>query len=136
MISFVDRISIRSKSETEVVDITNNVQDIVRRSNVKHGQVTIYTGHTTAAIILNEYENGLIQDIVNLMELVVPKNKNYLHNRVDINAHSHLRAILIGTSKVIPIVDGAPTLGEWQRVMFIELDGPRSRSVTIQVIGE
>jgi secondary thiamine-phosphate synthase enzyme len=136
MISQVEKILIQSKSETEVIDITNNVQDIVRRSNVKHGQVTIYTGHTTAAIILNEHEKGLIQDIINLVELLVPKNRNYLHNRVDVNAHSHLRAILIGASKVIPIVDGVLTLGEWQRVMFIELDGPRSRYVLIQIIGE
>jgi len=136
MISFIERISIQSKNETETIDITNNVQGIVSRSKVKHGYANIYTGHTTAAIIINEHEDGLIQDLINLLEVLVPKNGSYLHNRVDVNAHSHLRAILIGTNKTIPVVDGFPTLGKWQRVMFIEFDGPRSRHAIVQVVGE
>jgi len=136
MISFIERISIQSKNETEAIDITNNVQGIVSKSNVKHGHINIYTVHTTAAIIINEHEGGLIQDFINLLEVLVPKNGSYLHNRVDVNAHSHLRTILIGTNETIPVVDGFPALGKWQRVMFIEFDGPRSRHVIVQVIGE
>jgi len=136
MISLIERISLRSKNETEAIDITNNVQGIVSKSKVKHGHVNIYTGHTTAAIIINEHEGGLIQDLINLLEVLVPKNGSYLHNRVDVNAHSHLRAILVATDKAIPVVDEFTTLGKWQRVMFIEFDGPRSRHVIVQVIGE
>jgi secondary thiamine-phosphate synthase enzyme len=136
MISFIENIFIQSKNETEAIDITNHVQEIVSKSNVKHGHVNIYTGHTTAAIIINEHEGGLLQDLINLLEVLVPKKGDYLHNRVDVNAHSHLRAILIGVNKIIPVADGFPVLGKWQRVMFIELDGPRSRHAAVQVIGE
>ncbi len=127
-------IEIKTSKRIEVVDITDKVREIVEKYDVKDGIAVVFTKHTTTAIIINENESGLKEDVINVLERLIPTNAGYMHDRIDNNADSHLRAILLGNSVVVPITDGKLDLGTWQRIMFIELDGPRTRRVIVKVI--
>jgi len=128
-------IEIKTKRRVEVVDITSNVAEEIRKSGVKEGVALIYSKHTTTAITINENESGLKEDIINCIENLILSSAGYRHNRIDNNADSHLRAIFIGNSVMIPVTNGNPDLGTWQSILFIELDGPRSRRVDVKVTG-
>jgi secondary thiamine-phosphate synthase enzyme len=130
----MERIEIRTKESTELIDITREVKGIVSSKRVDSGVCVIFTKHTTTGIIINENEAGLKSDILTLLNELVPKGKGYLHDRIDNNAHSHLRAVVLGSSVTIPIENGALALGTWQSIMFVECDGPRSREVSVKVV--
>jgi secondary thiamine-phosphate synthase enzyme len=127
-------IEIKTSRRIEIVDITDKVREVVEKHDVTDGIVVVYTKHTTTAIIINENESGLKEDIISILEKLVPSRAGYMHDRIDNNADSHLRAILLGNSVVVPITNGRLDLGTWQRIMFIELDGPRTRRVVVKVI--
>jgi len=127
-------ISVRTTRETEFVDITRDVEKAVRNSGINEGIASIFTKHTTTAIVINENEPGLLRDYEKLLELV-PKGRGYEHDRIDRNAHSHLRSILLGASEVVPVSRGEIQLGSWQSIFLVELDGPRSRSIVVQLTG-
>ncbi len=118
----------------ELIDITDNVLEDVNKSSIRSGICVISTPHTTTAIVINENEPGLLSDMFNLLNKLVPPGAGYDHDRIDNNADSHLRAMLLGSSETIPIVDGKLVLGTWQRIFFVELDGPRQRKVNITLI--
>ncbi|WP_333787605.1 secondary thiamine-phosphate synthase enzyme YjbQ [Methanomethylovorans sp.] len=118
----------------ELIDITDNVIEEVNKSSIPSGICVISTPHTTTAIIINENEPGLLSDMFNLLNKLVPPGAGYDHDRIDNNADSHLRAMLLGSSETIPIVDGKLVLGTWQRIFFVELDGPRQRKANITLI--
>ncbi|MHC1585877.1 MAG: secondary thiamine-phosphate synthase enzyme YjbQ, partial [Candidatus Syntropharchaeia archaeon] len=101
---------------------------------IRSGICTVYTPHTTTAIVINENESGLRSDIFALLDKLVPGDGSYRHNRIDNNAHAHLRSLLLGPGVVIPVEDGDLMLGTWQRIFFVELDGPRRRRVYVKVI--
>jgi secondary thiamine-phosphate synthase enzyme len=128
------QISIKTSREVQFIDITSEVERVVRESGVKEGAANIFTKHTTTAIIINENEPGLLRDYEKLVELV-PKGRGYEHDRIDDNAHAHLRSILLGPNKVVPIIESSLALGTWQRIFLAEFDGPRVREVVVQVIG-
>ncbi|HNR58423.1 MAG TPA: secondary thiamine-phosphate synthase enzyme YjbQ, partial [Methanothrix sp.] len=90
--------------------------------------------HTTTGIIINEAESGLVADLLRRLASLAPPRNGYLHDRIDDNAHAHLQAVLLGNSRTIPVEEGCLALGTWQRVLFVELDGPRRRSVLIKVL--
>ena len=127
-------IEIRTSKRVEVIDITSEVQKEVEKSGVKNGIAVVYTQHTTAAVIINENESGLREDIEFVLDRLIPRGAGYMHDTIDNNADSHLRAILLGNSVVVPITDGKLDLGTWQRIMFVELDGPRIRKVMVKTI--
>jgi secondary thiamine-phosphate synthase enzyme len=118
----------------ELIDITDNVIEEVNKSSIRSGICVISTPHTTTAIIINENEPGLLSDMFNLLNKLVPPGAGYNHDRIDNNADSHLRAMLLGSSETIPIVDGKLVLGTWQRIFFVELDGPRQRKANITLM--
>lgn len=118
----------------ELIDITDNVLEDVNKSSIRSGICVISTPHTTTAIVINENEPGLLSDMFNLLNKLVPPGAGYNHDRIDNNADSHLRAMLLGSSETIPIVDGKLVLGTWQRIFFVELDGPRQRKANITLI--
>ena len=120
---------------TELIDITDRVRAAVEESGIREGICVISTRHTTSSIIINENERGLRNDILGMLENVIPENKGYAHDQIDNNAHAHLRAVLLGMSETIPVENGHLTLGTWQRIFFVELDGPRKRSINIKIIG-
>lgn len=127
-------MDIKTTTRSELVDITDSVRSTVKERGIDDGICVISTPHTTAAILVNENEHGLKSDIISTLEDIVPENKSYVHDQIDNNACSHLRAMLLGMSETIPIEDGHIVLGTWQRIFFAEFDGPRSRTVNIKII--
>ncbi|MFB0545080.1 MAG: secondary thiamine-phosphate synthase enzyme YjbQ [Asgard group archaeon] len=134
MPSFLGEIALKTKGEIDLVDITFEVIKKVRESGIKNGIVTVFIPGATGAVTTIEYEHNLLKDFKNCLEELVPKNRSYGHPG---NAHSHLRASILGPSVAIPVKNGDPILGTWQQVVFIELDThPRSRRIIVSVTGE
>lgn len=134
-----EKISLTTQGNSEIIDITGRVRDILAEKGISNGILTVFIPGSTGAITTIEYESGALEDMQNLLETIAPQNKNYKHNLRwgDGNGHSHLRSALLGPSLVVPIVDGSLTLGTWQQIVFIDCDNrPRQRSIEIQIIGE
>ncbi|MHC1580357.1 secondary thiamine-phosphate synthase enzyme YjbQ [Methanopyrus sp.] len=129
-------LTVRTERRVQLVDITDDVREAVSKSGVEEGIVHVFSRHTTAAVIVNEPESGLLRDVVNKLEELVPEGAGYEHDKVDNNADSHLRAILLGPSVTLPVAGGEPVLGTWQSILFVELDGPRTRRVLVTVVGD
>ena len=127
-------MDIQTTTRTEIIDITDRVRTVVKENGIKDGICVISTRHTTSSIIINENERGLKNDILEMLENLIPENKSYTHNQIDNNAHAHLRAVLLGMSEIVPVEDGHLVLGTWQSIFFVELDGPRKRSVNIKML--
>ncbi len=127
-------IKVPTSERFQVVDITEEVQHLVWKSDVTTGVAVVFTLHTTTGLMINENERGLIEDIRAKMKELVPKGAGYAHDRIDSNAHSHLRATLfLNPEVVVPVENGELLLGTWQRILFVELDGPRHRRVLVKV---
>jgi len=127
-------MDIQTTTRTELIDITDRVRALVKESGIKDGICVITTRHTTSGIIVNENERGLRADILDMLGSLVPEDRKYAHNSIDNNADAHLRAALLGMSETIPIEDGHLVLGTWQSIFFVELDGPRKRSINIKIV--
>ena len=127
-------MDIQTTTRTEIIDITDRIRTVVKEHGIKDGICVISTRHTTSSIIINENERGLRNDILEMLENLIPENKSYAHNQIDNNAHAHLRAVLLGMSEIVPVEDGHLVLGTWQSIFFVELDGPRKRSVNIKML--
>jgi secondary thiamine-phosphate synthase enzyme len=128
------------------MDITQEVKDVLARSEISEGSVLVFTRHTTAAIEINEHEPLLMEDLKQFLLRIAPRDGDYKHNDFFIrtanmtedecpNGHAHCQHLLLGTSETIPIVDSELLLGRWQRIFLIELDRPRERQVFVQVQG-
>lgn len=141
-------ISFKTKGSLEFEDITKQVLEFVKESGVKNGLTNIQSLHTTTAVIVNENEPLLIEDMKQHFQEIAPREKYYGHNDLDIrtvnvcgpeeclNGHSHCLAAYLPTSVSLNINDGKLSLGKWQRIFHIELDHSRDRQVQIQIIGE
>jgi len=132
---YSEEIQIPTGSDINLINITEKVQTVAKKSGIADGVCLVYSMHTTVAIIVNENEPGLLKDIVAKLAHDFTKNAGWEHDRHDNNAHSHLAATYVGTSKILPLESGKIKLGTWQSVFVIELDGPRNRSVFIQIMG-
>jgi len=128
----IHTIGIESTGEVQLIDITPQVEALC--SHIQEGVCVVFTRHTTSAIVVNENEEGLKRDFISTLHTLIPKDRGYAHDRIDDNAHSHLKAMILPTSVSIPVHDGKLMLGTWQRVFFVELDGPRSRRVLVSII--
>jgi secondary thiamine-phosphate synthase enzyme len=132
-------IQIKSRSENDIMDITDKVSRIVKESKIENGVVTVFVVGSTAAITTIEYEPGLQQDFPEMLSRLVPKEIEYAHDNTwhDGNGHSHVRASLIGPGLTIPFIAGHLTLGTWQQIVLLEMDTrPRERKIILQMIGE
>ena len=127
--------NLKTDKRIEIIDITQEVQLIVEQSHYNDGIVNIYTRHSTSGIVINENESGLIKDFKSALESLIPIDGNYNHNCIDNNADSHIRSFFIGSSETVPLYEGKLDLGTWQSIFFVELDGPRTRMVTVTVMG-
>lgn len=127
-------MDIKTNERIELIDITNDVKEQVSKSGVEQGICVVSTPHTTTSVFVNENESGLRFDILNLLERLVPPSAGYQHDRIDDNADSHLKAVLLGSSETILIIDGKLVLGTWQSIFFSEMDGARHRKVNIMII--
>ncbi|MCP8317753.1 MAG: YjbQ family protein [archaeon] len=132
-------LSLRTKGELDMIDITESVSKAINETNLRSGIVTIFVPGSTGALTTIEYEPGLLKDFPEMLERIAPKNIYYEHEKRwhDHNGHSHVRASLIGPSLTIPFKDKKLTLGTWQQLVFIELDiHSRSRELVLQMMGE
>ena len=130
-------IELSTRSRVELIDITRQVEEHVREGNLKNGLCLVYSLHSTAAIITNERETGLMLDIVKKVQEDYPRGRGWRHDEVDSNAEAHLASSFIGASRIFPVRDGRLIRGTWQNIFFLELDGPRSsRRIVIELLGE
>ncbi len=141
---FKQDILFESKGKFDFLDITEKISEIAKQSKIKTGIINVQSLHTTMAIIVNENEPLLLSDIKNVLEKVAPENGQYNHDNFDLrgvrevkpNGHAHCKAAFLGPSVCLNIVEGELNLGTWQRVFALELDRPRSRQVSVVVVGE
>jgi len=142
MKAFSASFTLTSEDHTDVSDITKEIRAVVQQSPVTNGLVLVNTLHTTCALFVNEYQAALVDDFKGLLERLVPERGGYRHDDPRYsdcergNGHAHLRAALIGRSVAVGISDGDLVLGRFQSIILAELDGPRKREITVQVIGE
>ena len=140
------RLRLTTSAECEVVDLTQQLEDFLLRTGLLHGVLIVHTLHTTTAVIVNEQEPLLHGDLFRQLERLAPRDLAYDHddptrrvvNRTDTertNGHAHCRAMLLGSTLSMPIIDGRLVLGRWQRVLFVELDGPQERTVVATLAG-
>ena len=133
------QLSINTKGEDDILDVTKDVAEAVVESRLRNGVVTIFVPGSTGALTTIEYEPGLLKDLPKILEHIAPKRLEYEHERRwhDGNGHSHVRASIIGPCLTVPFVNGRLTLGTWQQIVFLELDvHGRSRQLIMQIIGE
>lgn len=133
------RLHLRTRDETEILNITPDVEEALEESGIKDGIITIFHPGSTAALTTIEYEPGLLKDFPAMLERVAPKGVGYAHEEMwhDGNGHSHVRAALLGPSLTVPFSQGRLVLGTWQQIVFVELDvRARSREVVLQMMGE
>lgn len=131
-----ETLTLKSRERTQLINVTGSIQKIVRSSGIEDGLVLVYGKHTTSGLIINEDEPNLRKDLESSLERLFPQSGQYLHNRIDNNADSHLKATFLGNSLTIPISAKSLQLGRWQSIFFIELDGPRERELFITVLGQ
>jgi secondary thiamine-phosphate synthase enzyme len=140
-------IHLHTTSSPQFIDLTDRIMEIVEASGIQHGFVNVQTRHTTTAIIVNEAEPLLLEDMKKVLERIAPRDAEYQHNDFAIrtvnlepfeqpNGHAHCQAIFLGTSETLNIWNGELQLGRWQRIFFIELDSARKRSVSVTVLGQ
>ena len=134
-----NRISLQTKGECDIIDITPQVEQQVTEAGINNGVVTLFVAGSTAGITTIEFESGLLADFQSMWQRNVPKNIPYNHDRRwgDGNGYSHVRASLLGASLVVPVNDKRLTLGTWQQIVLVDFDNrPRSRQVVLQIMGE
>jgi len=129
-------LELTTSRRVELIDITRQVKAGLEKTDIKEGLLNIYSRHSTSALVVNENESGLVSDFQEVLETLVPQGAGYQHDRIDNNADSHIRAFLLGGSQTIPVKGGGMMLGTWQSIFFVELDGPRTRKLTITIMGE
>jgi secondary thiamine-phosphate synthase enzyme len=134
-------VLVETDQRIDLVDITDRIAGFVRGSGVREGILSLWSMHTTCALFINEAQPALHADIKRFLEDVVSRDAEWLHNDPEhsdcdrMNADSHLRAMLLGHSLTLQVSGGEPVLGQWQRILAAELDGPRARTVRVQVMG-
>ncbi len=128
----LNRLTIRTRSQSELMDITPLVRDVVDKSEIENGVCHVFVPHTTAGITINENADPSVrQDILMELDKLVPWQGNYTH--LEGNAAAHIKASLVGSSETIPVENGELVLGTWQGVFFAEFDGPRRREVWVKI---
>ena len=147
--TFTIKINVDKKTSSKFFDITDSIKKLMNESKINSGIAVIFSKHTTSAIVIQENEPLLLQDLSNLLECIAPKEAKYKHNDFDIrtvhmhedecpNGHSHCQHLVLGSSETIPIVNNELTLGNWQRIFHVELDkeGPAiQREIIVQILG-
>ena len=136
-----ETIIVSTDQRIELVDLTNRIMEFARRFNIREGLVSLWSMHTTCSLFINEFQTALLTDIKRFLEQMVARDAEWLHNNPNhsdcdrMNADSHLRALLLGHSLTLQVSGGEVVLGQWQRILMAELDGPRARSLRIQIFG-
>ena len=136
-----ETILVSTDQRVELVDLTNKVMEFVRQFNIREGLVSLWSMHTTCTLFINEFQTALLSDIKRFLEQMVARDAEWMHNDPNhsdcdrMNADSHLRALLLGHSLTLQVSGGEVVLGQWQRILMAELDGPRARTLRVSVMG-
>ena len=136
-----ETLVVQTDQRVELVDLTNLVMELVTKFNMREGIVSLWSMHTTCALFINEFQTALVTDIKRFLEKLVARDAAYVHNNPEhsdcdrMNADAHLRAMLLGHNLALQVSGGEVVLGQWQRILMAELDGPRARSLRVQIIG-
>ena len=136
-----ETLTVQTEERVELIDVTDRIVALIRPSGIQDGIVSLWSMHTTFAVFMNESQKALHADIKRLLETMVARDDGWMHNdpvHSDCdrsNADAHLRAMLLGHSLTLQISGGELVLGQWQRVLVAELDGPRSRTLRVQMMG-
>jgi secondary thiamine-phosphate synthase enzyme len=136
---FTDEFSINTKGFNEIIDITPNIKGQLTKSGFIEGQITLFVPGSTGGLTTIEYEPGLLEDLPEFLESIIPMNKQYHHDRTwhDGNGYAHLRSALIKPSFTVPFKASALLLGTWQQIIFVDFDNrPRHRKLIFQILGE
>ena len=129
----IKTINLSSDKRSQLIDITSDIEEIIRNSNLKNGYIIIYVPHTTAGILINEGVDPDVQeDILDTLEILVPKNSKYKH--MEGNSDAHIKSTLIGPSTIVLVENSRLLLGTWQHIFFYEGDGPRNRKIYVKLI--
>ena len=132
-----EKFTIQTKGFTDIIDITENVQNCVYRHSLKDAMIHVYIPGSTCSITTIEYEPGLLKDLPEILEELIPSQKDYHHDDTwhDGNGYAHIRASIIGNSITVPLIDGALYLGTWQQAVLIDFDNrERTRTVYVQIL--
>jgi secondary thiamine-phosphate synthase enzyme len=133
------KLTAKTNGFCDVIDITAEVQEQIERERIRSGLLTLFVAGSTAALTTIEYEPGLIQDLKEFVEKIIPSDRRYHHDDRwgDDNGFSHVRAALFGPSLAIPVREGRPLLGTWQQIVLVDFDNrPRTREIVVQFVGE
>jgi len=125
---------LNTNKKFQIIDITSKINELTA---IEEGIVNIFSKHSTSAIVVNENENGLLEDFEFMLENLIDEKYSWQHDRIDNNATSHLKSFLLSSSETLPVKNSKLDLGTWQSVFFVELDGPRSsRTVNLTFVGK
>lgn len=139
MTIITEYLTFNTKGDTDIIDITSRVGQKLKESGLTQGSVLVFVPGSTGALTTIEYEPGLVKDMQDALNRLIPRELEYAHNRMwgDGNGHSHVRASMLGPSLVVPFNDGSLMLGTWQQIVFLDLDNrSRSRKVIVRITGE
>ena len=137
MKSFTEYLWFNTPTKREYVNITAQVEDILRRSNIREGIVLVSAMHITAGVYVNDAEEGLIADIDQWLEDLAPFKQNYRHHRTgETNGDAHLKSLLIHHEVLVPVTNGKLDFGPWQQIYYAEFDGQRRKRVIVKIMGE
>jgi secondary thiamine-phosphate synthase enzyme len=134
-----ERLRFNTKGSPQLLNITEDLSKLLASSKLRKGSLTVFVVGSTAGITTFEYEPGLIQDVADLYEKIIPSSKHYHHDETwgDANGYSHLRAALTGPTLTVPFEEGRLMLGTWQQSVLAEFDNrPRQRQLIVQIMGE
>ena len=127
-------IILNTNKNFEIIDITSKINDLI---DIDNGIISVFSRHSTTAIVVNENEAGLLRDLEFTLDNLIGDKFTYQHDRIDDNARSHLKSFILSSSECLPIRNSRLDLGTWQLVFFIELDGPRhNRQISLTMMGE
>jgi secondary thiamine-phosphate synthase enzyme len=130
-------LSLSTRGDADIVDITDGVQRVVSAAGISDGLASTFVRGSTAAITTMEHESGNVADLREVLERIVPQQGDYVHNRLnhDTNSHAHQRASIVGPSEAVPVAGGRLALGTWQQLVLIDFDDrPRERTVFVRVV--
>lgn len=139
MTIITEYLTFNTKGDTDIIDITSQVSQKLKESGLTQGSVLVFVPGSTGALTTIEYEPGLVKDMQDALNRLIPRELEYAHNRMwgDGNGHSHVRASMLGASLIVPFNDRSLMLGTWQQIVFLDLDNrSRSRKVIVQITGE
>lgn len=132
-----EKFTVHTKGNTDIIDVTNEVKNLVYRHTLKDAVVYVYVAGSTVSITNIEYEPGLLKDLPEILDKIVPVNKEYHHDEMwhDGNGYSHIRASIVGNSTMVPLLEGALQLGQWQQIVLVDFDNKaRTRTVHVQIL--